>query len=238
MSSTLRTLAVAVLGCVLLASPLAGQDRSQYRSFQLGTGLPAVAALAGVAVSEAKTLHQRPAVMQELEWRPTYFSRGSTSRQDDPVRQIVFSFYDDQLSRMVIDYDQDRTAGMTDADMIEAISTTYGPALKPVARRPNTVTSRSEVDFGTPIAQWGETDSAVVLYRSGDLSRSSSSSRFRMTVISPRLDALARTAAAQAVRQDELEAPQRERARQKKELEDARASEERARAANRATFRP
>jgi hypothetical protein len=34
------------------------------------------------------------------------------------VKQIVFSFYDDQLSKMVVDYEQDRTAGMTDADLI------------------------------------------------------------------------------------------------------------------------
>ena len=55
---------------------------------------------------------------------------------------------------------------------------------------------------------------------------------------SPRLDALARTADAQAIRLDELEAPRREIARQKKETEDARASQDKARLANKAAFRP
>jgi hypothetical protein len=57
-------------------------------------------------------------------------------------------------------------------------------------------------------------------------------------VTSPRLEALARTAAAQAIRLDEHEAPQREIARQKKEVEDARLSQEKARITNKAAFRP
>ena len=55
---------------------------------------------------------------------------------------------------------------------------------------------------------------------------------------SPRLEALARTADAEAIRLDEREAPGRELARQKKETEDARASEEKARLANKPAFRP
>ncbi|HKN58542.1 MAG TPA: hypothetical protein VJV97_06800 [Gemmatimonadaceae bacterium] len=37
---------------------------------------------------------------------------------------------------MVVDYDPERTAGMTDADMIDAISTIYGPRLKPATPNP------------------------------------------------------------------------------------------------------
>jgi hypothetical protein len=102
---------------------------------QLGSDLPSVSALANVAVSEAKTIHQRPAVIQELEWRRPYFVGGSTAPQNDPVQQIVFSFYDNQLSKMVVDYDHDRTDGMADADMIDAISTAYGPALKSALKK-------------------------------------------------------------------------------------------------------
>ena len=116
-----RTFAIVALGLVLSTHALQGQDRSRYRDFQLGGDLSSVSALTKVAVSDAKTIHQRPAVMQELEWRPPYYSlNGSTAAPNDPVRQIVFSFYNDQLSKMVVDYDRDRTAGMTDADMIEA----------------------------------------------------------------------------------------------------------------------
>jgi len=233
-----RTLTMVALGLVLSTHTVQSQERARYRDFQLGSALRSVSALTGVAASEAKTVHQRPAVMQELEWRP-HFSLGSvTPTQTDPVQQIIFSFYDDQLCRMVVDYERDRTAGMTDADMIEAIATAYGPPLKPAVKTTRAVLSQLEVESGTPVARWGDADYAVALYRSGDLYGSSSSLRFRLIVKSPRLEALARTADAQAIRLDAHEAPQREVARQKKEVEDARVSQAKARLANKAAFRP
>jgi hypothetical protein len=217
---------------VLLTLPLHGQSRSGYRDFQLGSDLSSVSTLASVAASEARIIHQRPAVMQELEWRRPYFVSGSTTPQNDPVRQIVFSFYDNQLSKMVVDYDHDRTAGMTDADMIDAISTSYGPALKPASAKARTAVAPVEEKEGTVVARWGDADCSVVLYRS------SYASGFRIVVTSPRLEALARAADAQAIRLDESEAPKREAARLKKEVEDTRASQAKARVANKAAFRP
>ena len=81
-------------------------------------------------------------------------------------------------------------------------------------------------------AGWGDADYSVVLYRS------SYASGFRMIVTSLRLDTLARTAEAQALRLDERDAPTREIARQKKAADDTRASHEKARLANKAGFRP
>jgi hypothetical protein len=114
--------------------------------------------------------------------------------------------------------------------MIEAISTMYGPPL--AASRTTAALSQLEEESGTRLARFGDASCAVVLYRS------SYASGFRLIVTSPRLDALARTAGAQAVRLDEREAPQRELARQKKEAADTRASEEQSRLANKAAFRP
>jgi len=230
--STAPSLAIVTLGLVLSTPSLQGQTRSGYRNFQLGGDLRSVSALSGVAASEAKTIHQRPAVIQQLEWRLPYFVSGSTAPQNDPVRQIVFSFYNDQLSRMVVDYDHDRTAGMTDGDMIDAISIAYGPPLKPAVKKTRAVAFYVEAESGTPVARWGDTDYSVVLYRS------SYASGFRIIVTSPRLEALAQTADSQAIRLDEREAPQREIARQKKEVEDTRVSQEKARLANKAAFRP
>jgi hypothetical protein len=226
-----RTLTLLAVGLVS-AHALRGQEQTRYRDFQLGDGLRSIAALTGIAASEAKTIHQRPAVIQELSWRPPYFVSGSTAPRNDPVRQIVFSFYDDQLSKMVVDYDHDRTIGMTDADVIEAISTTYGPPLKPTAKTPRTATPPVEAESGTAVARWGGADYSVVLYRFSYISG------FRLVVSSPRLEALAQTAHARAVVLDEREAPQREIARQKQEVEDTRASEEKARTANKVGFRP
>jgi hypothetical protein len=224
-----RVFAVVALGVLLSTVSLQGQSRAQYRDFQLGGDLSSVSALTRVAASEARTIHLRPALMQELEWRPPYFMSGSTAPQTDPVQRIVFSFYNDQLFRLVISYARHRTQGMTDADLIDALSTTYGPPLKPAAVKN---TRGLEDEFGTPVARWGDADYAVVLYRS------SYASEFLVLVTSPRLEALARTADAQAIRLDEREAPQREIARQKQEVEETRASQEKARTANKAAFRP
>ena len=224
--------AACALGLVLSTDALHGQDRSRYRDFQLGGDLPSISALSGVAAKEARAIHLRPALMQELQWQRPYSSSGPTPAATEAVRQIVFSFYNDQLSRMVVDYDYDRTAGMTDADMIDAISAEYGPRLTPPAKASRAEPSRVEEESGTPVARWGDADYSVVLYRS------SYRAGLRIIVASPRLEALARTADAEAIRLDEREAPGRELARQKKETDDARASEEKARIANKPAFRP
>jgi len=228
---TLRRLAIGALGLVLSTHALYGQAGPHYRAFQLGGNLASVSALAGVAATEAKVIHERPAVMQDLQWRRPYSSSGPTAVAPDSVQQIVFSFYNDQLFRLVIDYDRDRTEGLTDADMIEAISSAYGSESKP-SPKSRVALSQLVEESGTRIARWGDTDYSVVLYKS------SYASGFRMIVTSPRLDALARTAETQAFRLDERDAPKREIARQKKEADDARVSQEKARTANKAGFRP
>ena len=60
--------------------------------------------------------------------------RAPTAVPTDPVQHIVFSFYADQLFKLVVDDDRDRTEGMTDADMVEAISTRYGSPVTPLPR--------------------------------------------------------------------------------------------------------
>ena len=227
-----RTLAICAFGLVLLTHGLEGQGPAQYRNFELGSNLAAVSTLTGVDSSGAKMIHQRPAVLQDLEWRPSRWVVGSTSASTDPVEQIVFSFYDDQLFRIVVDYGYDRTEGMTDADMIEAISAVYGTSVKP-ARGTLRVQSQVEIESGSPVARWGNADGAVVLYRT-----SSYRETFRLIVTDAVLADLARRAATQAVRLDEQQAPQRELARQKKERDDARVAGEKARTANKGLFWP
>jgi hypothetical protein len=231
MTTRLAAVVVAVL-LLLMVAGLESQGRAQYRDFQLGGDLASVAALAGIDRSTAKLIHERPALMQDLEWRPTHWMSDSSATQSDPIQQVTFSFYNDQLFRVVVDYDRDRTAGLTDADMIEGISQAYGPSAKPVAKKPSMLGIGAEPESGSVISRWEGTDYTVALYRS------TYSTTFRMIVTMPRLDALARSADAQALKLDAREAPQREVARQKKEADDARTSLEKARAANKATFRP
>jgi hypothetical protein len=227
-----RTLAISALGIVSLTPGLEGQALSRYRNFALGSDLATVSTLAGVSSSEAKMIHERPAILQDLEWRPSRWIVGSTATSTDPVEQITFGFYNDQLFRVVVDYAPERTEGMTDADMIEAISTVYGTPIKRTAGTVR-VASRVETESGSPVARWGDAKYAILLYRT-----SSYGEAFRLIVIETALDDLARKAAIQAVRLEAQDAPRKEVARQKKERDDRGVASEKARVANKLVFRP
>jgi hypothetical protein len=228
----MRNSLIALCTCIVILSAhqLHAQDGMRYREFQLGSDVASVAKQIGTTSSDLKLIHQRPAVIQDLEWRPRYFS-GGVSPQTDPVELIMFRFYDDQLFRVIVDYHRDRTKGMTEADMIEAITVTYGPASRvlPATNRISTL------DYGAadaPVAIWGDKESSVTLLRVAY------PVSFRLVLAFTRLDNLARTASAEAVRLDAKEAPQREIARQKKESDEARAALEKAKTENKAVFRP
>ena len=47
------------------------------------------------------------------------------------INEIVFSFVDDRLFRMTVVYDRSRTSGLTNADMIAALTDMYGAATSP-----------------------------------------------------------------------------------------------------------
>jgi hypothetical protein len=230
MVMSIRSLALPICLAVLCAQAAAAQEPVRYREFVLGSTLASVAKLSGAAASNAKVIHTRPSVMQELEWRPRYYS-GGAAPQTDPVDVMLFKFYDDQLFMVVADYDRRRTEGMSSEDMIAAISLTYGPVSQVPSRRLGTPT----VQYGfpdTPLAVWGTTDYSVTLLRVAY------PASFRLVVALTRLENLARTATASAVRQDTDEAPQREIDRQKKEAASAAAAQEKAKAENKAQFRP
>jgi hypothetical protein len=227
---TNRISLTVIFALVLSAHALSAQDRVKYREFELGGGVVSVATLTGVDASEAKVIHQRPAVLQELEWRPRYFSRGSTP-QTDPVDHMVFDFYNDQLYKIVVDYDARRTEGMSQADVVAAISSTYGVASIPGLK----ATRAAEVQYGEQdlaLAKWGNTEYTLTLFRV------SYQSAFRLLVSSTKLADLARVAGLEAVRLDTLEAPQREIARQRKEADAARTTEAEAKRVNLPGFRP
>jgi len=232
-NSTRWRIAASVLGVVLAATGLAAQDHDRYRAFQLGSDLATVSMTTGVVAPAVKVIHQRPALIQELTWRPRYAVGRSSSAEKDATEQIVFRFYNDQLFRLTVDYDRERTEGLTDTDMIEAISAVYGSQVTPAVSRTRPTPSAYEDESGTAVARWGDADDSLTLYRS-----SSYATSFRLVMTATSLAALARTAAARAAVLDDREAPQREAAREKQEAEDRRAAQEKARSTNKATFRP
>jgi hypothetical protein len=223
-----RTIAVGVSFLLLSAGAAHAQTPARYRDFRLGDTLASVSAAAGVAAAQARTITVRPATVQDLEWRRPYTLTGDTA--PDPVEQIAFSFYNDQLSRMAIDYARDRTDGMTDADMIEGISAMYGDPVVPVGE--GGVAVAGGEPSAARVAAWGDAEHTAVLYRS------IFGSRFKLVVTAVRLDALAGAARSDALLLDKRDAPQRERAREQKDADDARAAQEKARTANKAAFKP
>jgi hypothetical protein len=207
---SVRRVTVLVFLVVLSASSIHAQDLSSYRDFQFGMNLSAVAKQAGMNLAAAKMLHQRPAMIQELWWQRSF---GESSPQTDPVREVVFSFYNGGLFRMVVSYDRYRTEGFTDDDMIEAVSAKYGLAARPVATIVLFSSSQIYNESEKVIALWEDSQYSYNLYRS------SNQPTFGMVIFSKRLDTLAQAAIVEAMRLDNQEAPQIEKERQ--EMEDA-----------------
>ena len=227
-----KRVVIAVVGAVLSAQVLFAQDLSTYRDFHLGMPLASVTTQTKTNLAEARVIHQRPAVIQELAWRPRPV-RAESSRQTDPVQQMVFSFYNDELFRIVVTYDREKIEGLTEKDVIESMSAMYGAATTPappVSSAPLSQTSRDNGD--TVIARWEDGQYSV------NLIRASYGSSLSMVSFSKQLDALARAAVTESVRLDKQEAPQREIERQKQQESDTRVAQEKARLANKPPFRP
>jgi hypothetical protein len=225
-----RNLAISFLCAVLFAPLIHAQDLSRYRQFHLGMDLPAVAEKADLDPSQARVIHQRPALIQELEWRPQNSIKSLI--QSDPVNRILFGFYSGQLYRIVVNYDRDRTEGLTEADLIESISAQYGSQSMPAATIISSSSSQVYIDSEKVIARWEDPQYSINLFRF------SYQSNFGLLVFSKRLDALAQAAILEAIRMNEQEAPQREIERQNKEDEKKRAEGQKVRPANKIGFRP
>jgi len=224
--------AICAFGVICTTHVLDAQSFSTYRQFELGSSLSTVAAAAGIAATEAKMVHQRPAVMQELEFRPSRWAAGLNGPSNDPVERIVFSFYNDQLFRIAIDYGTQRTEGMTSADLVEAISVVYGAPL--AARSGVHAASPFDAEAGSPVARWGDgANDTVVLYQT-----SAYRGTFRLIVTDHVRADLAAKADADARRLDDREAPQRELARENKARADERDAAAKARLANKGGFHP
>lgn len=226
----IRVLVWPVLCGVLSGTLMFGGDLSTYRSFKIGMDLPTVARMARTTASQAKTIHQRPALIQEIEWRPGLFGGSS---QDETAKEVLFSFYNGELFQIVVNYDRYKTEGMNSDDLIEAISATYGTA---TGRVPTTKAPSPEAyggsDRAETIARWEDAECSVRLVRS-DYGPS-----FGLILVSNRVDPLARAAIVKATGLDLQEAPQREAERLKKHAEDERATQVKARLANKPNFRP
>ena len=215
-----------LLGALVSASLVNADDLSKYRPFQFGMDLAKAAEAGGMRVSDAKAIHQRPALIQELTWRP---ERSQLFSISDPVTDVVLSFYNGELFRMAVEYDRYKTRGMTTGDMTEAISAIYGTATLPLDETGAASSLRGNMNV---VARWE--DSQYV----GNLLHPTDEPVFYFILSSKRLDAMAHSAIVEAVRIDTDQAPQKEIDDRNKREQERQLQLENARVANKPKFRP
>ena len=223
-----RLFAVALPLAVLASPVLSAGDLSMYRRFRIGTDLPTIAGQARMDPSQAKVIHRRPALIQQLEWRPQPLG---PSTQAEAVSEVVFNFYNGELYRLVVNYDRYRTEGLTAEDLIDTFSATYGTATRAAAEitLPSVYGIEETLEV---LARWEDAEYSF------NLVRFSHQPNFTLVGVSKRRDPLARAAVIEAVRLDAEEAPQREIDSQRKQAEESRAQQEKTRLANKPSFRP
>src|SRR5437016_7794939 len=221
----IRSLILCLVALLLTAPLLRAQDLSKYRPFTLGMSMTRVLERTGQKMADVKLIHARPAVIQELTWWPPRLA--GTSLQSDTVERILCSFYNGELYKISVTYDQTSTEGLTAEDMVNSISAKYGPATNVALEIDSSKNDRSDVRQ-KPVASWEDAQYSF------NLVRSSFTDRLGLIIYSKRVNAEAELAIAEAVKLEEQEGPNREAERQKKQTDGL----EVARQKNRKMFRP
>jgi hypothetical protein len=207
---TIRRSAI-LLVLVLFCTPLlSGQDLSSYRKFSLGTSLTALSKQVGQDPLRADLIHQSPALIQQMTYWPIETAPSSTRAES--VSQVLFSFYNGELYKISVTYDQQATEGLTEDDMVDAISARYGTAtrLVPEIALP---TSDEYAPSSKVIARWEDAGTSVNLFRTNSLNT------FGLAVYSKKVDAQADAAIIESAKLERQQAPQKEIDRQKGEAD-------------------
>jgi hypothetical protein len=229
MTTSIRRVVVAWVCIATSASWLVAQSRHDYRTYRMGDDPLSVARLIGVP-PPADAVSGVVGSVRELRWRAQRVRPGETP-SGDPVALLVFSFYEDQLFRIVIDYSTERTEGMTEADMVAAVSSIYGPPAKRTDP-PNPVGLHPQRPADSVVAQWidGELRVALLAVRE--------QSAFRVIVASVPLERRARGAGAQEASADLQDWASIDADRPSASIDRAGSARERTREANIASFIP
>jgi hypothetical protein len=206
----MRLLGISLVMILLSASMIRGQDLSKYRNFSLGMSLPELSNQVDLRPLQTKLIQKHPAVIQAFACWPRDSS--DYSLQADSVRQIFFSFYNGELFRILVTYDQDATRGLTAEDMVQAMSTKYGSANRPdveISFQTNELYRTTE----KVLARWEDSQYSINLIRARFLNS------FALVMFSKQLDAQAVAAIAKSLKLEGQEDQQKEIDRQKKETD-------------------
>jgi hypothetical protein len=212
----------------LCVASLVAQDLSSYRKFAFGADLAAVAKETGLKPANATTICQRPALIQDLEWRPN--SALSVEQPErNSAKEVAFRFYNGTLARVAVTYERAATEGLTVEDMIDSVSSNYGPATKSSEEMIFPSIYREKVKV---LGRWENAEYSFSLIQS------LYPLTFGLVGISKHLDALANAATEQAKVIEAKGYPQKESARRDREEAESRAELEKMRLANKSGFKP
>jgi len=181
-----------------------------------------------VTSSDVKVVHERPTLIQRITWRPLRLVSG-TVVEPDPLGEMVLTFHLGRLAGITATYDLERTTGLTNADLNEAFTNSYGTSILVPTPTRTTVASRAEPET---IGRWDDAETLVLLWREP------STNRIKLTVTSIATDRAMQEAIADGLRLEASEAPARDLARRATEDAALRARDEKARSDNKATFKP
>lgn len=214
MKTMMRSLVVCFLTVVvvLLSTPqLRAQDLSKYRNFSFEMTVADISKQIDQKPANAAVLYERPALIQELTWLPP--QPYNTSGPAEPVDQILFSFYNGALYRMLVNYENSATKGLNEDDMIRVVSAKYGLATRPVGAVVNFPTNPSYHTTEKVIARWENSQYSLNLVRSY-------TDTFAIVMFTKQVDAQAGISIAESVKLEQEEGPQKEAARAKKDADD------------------
>jgi hypothetical protein len=221
---TIRNSILSLAAMILIAPLLGAQDLSKYRGISIGMKLPAVLKQTDQKPADVRSIHQAPALLQELTWWPPMIA--GVSYQSDDVRQILFAFQNGELYKMSVSYDRGAVEGLTEADMVKSFTAKYGAPVVPV------------VDATAASPRPGSEDKVIAIWEdarfSFNLVRTSFPTGFGLVIYSKQANAEAQRATAEAVKFEEQQGPQIEADREKKAADDL----ESARQKNLKVFRP
>ncbi len=228
LTENMKTIRYSFLSFVVLlfAVPmLCAQDFSKYRGFAIGTRLADVLKHADKNLLDINVTHAGSPLLPELTWWPPTLP--SASYQPDSVERVLFSFYNGELYKMSVTYDQAATEGMTVADMVKLVSAKNGS--------PTSITPEADPNLSVgydsedkPVASWSDAQYSF------NLVRSSFSDHFGFLIYSKRVNAEVELAIVEAAKLAKLDRPAKEADRQKKQTDDL----EVARQKNLKQFRP
>jgi hypothetical protein len=217
--------ATAIAVSVAFAEPVL----SRYRGVTLGDPVQVVIDQLKLTSSDVKVVHERPTLIQRITWRPRRLVSG-TIVEPDALGEMVLTFHLGRLASIAVAYEVDRTRGLTNPDLHEVFTNTYGTSiLIPTATPTAIAASRAGPEV---IGRWDDTETLVLLWREP------STDRIKLTVTSIAAERAVQEAIADGLRLDASEAPARDLARRATEDAALRARDEKARGDNKATFTP